>query len=188
MNSSINYLKVIAEESEHKHTILTDGGCANEREYIDGSLNYERIPIDGCSQLYVGDINIILENFSAIPISHKHEDEYLVTNNEEPRSTSPSPLELQEVDQIKKKEEEEVHSHEPSFINSSLNMSEMDIHEALIILHDTQELVSNSCWKFSSFEDASFLEDMYNIQRAMCTIEGNFMSLVFDINNLVEIN
>ena len=50
-----------------------------------------------------------------------------MTDNEEPRSTSPSPLELQEVDQIKKKEEEEVHSHEPSF-EGSLKMSEMNIH------------------------------------------------------------
>ena len=67
-------------------------------------------------------------------------------DNEEPRSTnSPSPLELQEVDQIKKKEEEEVYSHEPSFIEGSLNMSERDIQEALNILHDTQALVSNSC-------------------------------------------
>ena len=64
----------------------------------------------------------------------------------------------------------------------------MDIHEALIILHDTKSLVSNSCWKISSLEDPSFLEDMEKIQRAMCTIKGNFMSLLFDRNNLFEIN
>ena len=29
---------------------------------------------------------------------------------------------------------------------------------------------------------------MEKIQRAMCNIEGNFMSLFFDRNNLVEIN
>ena len=61
-----------------------------------------------------------------------------MADNEEPISTSPSPLELQEVDQIKKKEEGEVHSHEPSFIEGSLNMSEMHI---LSILHDTKALV-----------------------------------------------
>ena len=133
------------------------------------------------------DIEIILENIAAIKISHKHEYEYLVTDNEEPISTSPSPLELQKVDQIKKKEEEEVHSHEPSFIEGSWNMSEMDIHEALIILHDTKALVSNYFWKISSLEEPSFL-DMEKIQRAMCNIEGNFMSLIFDGNNLVEIN
>ena len=36
------------EGSEDNNTILTDGGCANQRESIDGSLNYERVPIDGC--------------------------------------------------------------------------------------------------------------------------------------------
>ena len=84
----------------------------DQRSSIDGCLNYEGVPADGCSQLYVGDIEIRFENIIAIQCSHKHEDEYLVTTNEEPISTSPSPLELQEVDQIKKKEEEEVHSHE----------------------------------------------------------------------------
>ena len=39
-----------------------------------------------------------------------------MVDNEESRSTSLSPLEIQEVDQIKKKEEEDVCSHEPSFI------------------------------------------------------------------------
>ena len=86
--------------------------CSNQRESTDGSLNYEGVPTNGCSQLYVGDIDIRFGNFSAIKSSHNHEDEYLVADNEEPRSNSPSPLTLQEVDQIKKKEEEEVHSHE----------------------------------------------------------------------------
>ena len=75
-----------------------------------------------------------------------------MTGNEEPRSTFPSPLELQEVDQVKKKEEEEVHSHEPSFIEGSLKLTEMDIREALSILYDTKSLVSNSYWKISSLE------------------------------------
>ena len=100
-------------------------------------MNYERVPTNGCSQLYVGDIEIRFENVSAVKISHKHEYEHLVTDNEEPRSTSPSPLEPQEVDHIKQKEEEELRSHEPYFIEGSLNMSERDIQEALIILHDT---------------------------------------------------
>ena len=47
------------EEGEDNNTILTNGGCSNQREYIDGSLNYEVVPIDGCSQIYVGDIEII---------------------------------------------------------------------------------------------------------------------------------
>ena len=46
-----DYRKEHKEESEYKHTIITDGGCENQREYIDGLLNYERVPTDGCSQL-----------------------------------------------------------------------------------------------------------------------------------------
>ena len=76
-------------------------------------MNYERVRIDGWSQLYVGDIDIIFENVSASLIFHNNEDEYLVTDNEEPISNSPSPLELQEVDQINRKEEEYIHQKEP---------------------------------------------------------------------------
>ena len=83
-------------------------------------------------------------NYLKLIAAHKHEDEYLVTDNEEPKSTSPSPLGLQEVE-VKQKKEEEGHSHEPSFIEGYLNMNEMNIDEALIILHDTKLLVSNSC-------------------------------------------
>ena len=90
------------EESEYKHTILTNGGCENQREFIDGSLKYERVPTEVCSQIYVGDIDIRFENVSTSQIYHEHKYEYLVAANEEPRSTSPSPLELQEFDQIKK--------------------------------------------------------------------------------------
>ena len=39
------------DEIEYKHTILTDGGCANQTESTNGSLNYERVPTDGCSTL-----------------------------------------------------------------------------------------------------------------------------------------
>ena len=101
-------------------------------------MNYEGVPTNGRSQIYVGDIEIRFEKFSAIKIYHKHEYEYLVTYNEEPRSTSSSPLELQEVDQIEKKEEEEVPQQEPIFLEGYLNMSEMNIHEALSTLNDTK--------------------------------------------------
>ena len=67
-------------------------------------------------------------------------------------------------------------------------MSEMDINESLSIHRDTKALVSNYCWKISSMEEPSFLEDMETIQREINTIEGNFMSLIFYRNNLVELN
>ena len=60
----------------------------------DGCLNCEGVPTDGCSQLYVGDIEIRFENIVGSQSSHEHEDEYLVKDNEEPRSTFLSPLEL----------------------------------------------------------------------------------------------
>jgi len=66
-------------------------------------------------------------------------------------------------------------------------MIELNIHEALSILHETKSLVSNSCRKVSSLEEPSFLEDMEKIQREMCTIEGNFMSFFYR-NNLVELD
>ena len=67
-------------------------------------------------------------------------------------------------------------------------MSEMDSHEALSILHETKALVSNSCWKVSSLEDPSILEDMEKIQKELCNIKGNFMSFLFDRNHLIELN
>ena len=83
-------------KEESEHTILTDGGCENKREFIDGSLNYERVPTNGCSQLYYCDIEIRFQNYAASQISHEHKYEEIVAANEEPSSTSPSPLELQE--------------------------------------------------------------------------------------------
>ena len=78
---------------------------------------------------------------------------------------------------------------EPHFLEGSLNMNEKKIQEALRILHDTQAFVSNSCWRDTSLEEPSFLEDMEKIQRAMCNIKGNFMYLLFDRkNSLILVN
>ena len=72
------------EEGEDKLRILADGSCENQRESI-----------DGCSQVYAGGIDIIFKNDFAIQISHEDKYEEIVAANEEPRSTSPSPLEIQ---------------------------------------------------------------------------------------------
>ena len=50
--------------------MLIDGGCANQRAHTDGCLNCEVVPIDGCSQLYVGDKQINFEKFGASQSSH----------------------------------------------------------------------------------------------------------------------
>ena len=38
------------------------------------------------------------------------------------------------------------------------------------------------------WKDPSFLEDMENIQRAMCNIKGNFMSFLFYRKNFIELS
>ena len=63
------------EEGEDKHTILIDGGFENQRECIDGTLNYERVTTNGCSKIYAGDIEIRFQNVSASQISHEHKYE-----------------------------------------------------------------------------------------------------------------
>ena len=49
-----------------------------QRSSTDGCLNYEGVPTDGFSQIYVGDIGIRFQNFAASQISSKHENEDLV--------------------------------------------------------------------------------------------------------------
>ena len=111
----------------------------------------------------------------------------LAAVEEETRSTSPSPLELHEVGPSKKEEDEDVNLQEPHFLEGSLKMNEKKIQEALSIPHDTQALVSNYCWKISSLEYPSFLEDMEKIQGARCNIKGNFMYLLFYRKNFIEL-
>ena len=108
-------------------------------------------------------------------------------NSHEIDEVSPSPLELHEVGLSKKEEDEEVHLKEPHFLKGSLNMNENKIQEALSILHDTQSLVSNSCWRSTSLEVPSFPEDREKIQRAMCNIKGNFMYLLFNRKNVIKL-
>ena len=154
-----------------------------QRASTDGCLNYEGVPTSGCSHLYVGDIEINFESVAARQTSIKPENEYLVAVEEEIRSNSPSPLELHEVGSSKKEEDENFNLQEPHFLEGSLKMNEKKIQEALRILHDTQALVSNSCWRATSLEDPSFLEDMEKIQRVLCNIKGNFMYFIFDRKN-----
>ena len=45
-----------------------------QRASTNGCLNYEGVPTDGFSQIYVGDIEIRFENVSTRKISSKHEN------------------------------------------------------------------------------------------------------------------
>ena len=88
----------------------------------------------------------------------------------------------------KKEEDDEVHLQEPHFIEGSLKMNENNIQDTLRILHDTKSLLSNSCYRATSLEEPSFLEDMENIQREMCNIKGNFMSFLFDRKSGIDLS
>ena len=88
----------------------------------------------------------------------------------------------------KKEEYEEVNLQEPHFLEGSLKMNENKIQESLSIVHDTQSLVSNSCWRATSLEDPSFLKYMEKIQREMCNIKGNFMCFIYDRKNVIDLS
>ena len=74
-----------------------------QRASTNGCLNYEGVPTDGCSQLYVGDIEIIFQNVVASKISSKHENEDLVAVEEETRSTSHHHLSFMKLVQARRK-------------------------------------------------------------------------------------
>ena len=114
-----NFLIENTEDNFETHDTLE----MKQRASTDGCLNYEGVPTNGCSQLYVGDIEIRFQNVVASQNSIKHENEYLVVVEEETQSTYPSPLELHEVGPRKKEEDEEVHLQEPHFLEGSLNMN-----------------------------------------------------------------
>ena len=150
-DTSHKYEEVSIENTEDN--FKTDSTLEMKRRAsTDGCLKYEGVPTNGCSHLYVGDIEITFESVVASQNSIKHENEDLVAVEEETISTSPSPLDLHEVGPSKKEEDEEVHLQEPHFLEGSLKMNEK------------------------------------KIQRVMCNIKGNFMSLIFDRNQLFELN
>ena len=144
-------------------------GCAEED--LDILDMDSRASTDGCSSLYVGDIEIPIEEIVASIHSFEHRD--LAVEQKDPGSTFTSPLELHEVDSTD--DEEEVYSHEPSHLVGSLNMGEKKINKSLHILHNTHVSLSDLCLRATSLEDSSFLEAMENIQRVMYTIQSNFL-------------
>ena len=78
---------------------------------------------DGCSSFYVGDIEIHIEEFVASTHSFEHIN--LVSEKKDPGLNFFSPLELNEVDLIDN--EEDVHSHEPSYLVGPLLLDEKKI-------------------------------------------------------------
>ena len=71
---------------------------------------------DEFSPIYVGEIEILIEDICKYRYLFEHRD--LVAKGKYPRSISTSPLELHEVDSTD--DEKEVHSYEPSHLVGSL--------------------------------------------------------------------
>ena len=78
----------------------------------DGYQNNMDTSTDVCSSLYVGDININIEDIVASTHSFEHSD--LEAEGKDQGLTSNSALEIHEVDYVY--DEEEFHSHEPSWL------------------------------------------------------------------------
>ena len=123
-----------------------------ERVPTDGCSNFIEISMEGFPSLYVGDIEISLEE-------------------KIPRSTSTSPLEFHEVD-TREREEEEVHLQEPHFLVGSLKTSKCRITESIHTLHRTSALMENICW---NLEENCSIEDMEKFQKAVTSTKGSFM-------------
>ena len=66
-------------------------------------------------------------------------------------------------------------------------MDENKIQEALHLLHDTHDSVSHQCWITASLEGQTFLEAKDKIQKALSTIQGDFLQLLSDRYDLFEL-
>ena len=81
-------------------------------------------------------------------------------------------------------EEEEVHLPEIHFILGSLKMSDCKIKDSLHTLHGTHALMKNICWKL---EEKYSMEDMEKFQKAMISTRGNFMQLLSDRYDFLDL-
>ena len=68
------------------------------------------------------------------------------------------------------------------------NMDENKIQESLHLLHDTHASVSHQCWITASLEDQSSLESKEEMQKALSTIQGEFLKLLYDRDDLIEVD
>ena len=66
-------------------------------------------------------------------------------------------------------------------------MDENNIQVALHLLHDTHALVSQQCWLVASLEDQSSLESKEEMQKALSTIQGEFLKLFSDRDDLIKV-
>ena len=67
-------------------------------------------------------------------------------------------------------------------------MDEKKIQEALHLIRDTHASVSHQCWIAASLEDQSSLESKEEMQKALSTIQGEFLKLIYDRDDLIEVS
>ena len=66
-------------------------------------------------------------------------------------------------------------------------MDEKNIQEDLHLIHDTHALVSHQCWITASLDDQSSLEAKEEIQKALSTIQGDFLQFISNRDYFFEL-
>ena len=77
---------------------------------------------------------------------------------------------------------------EPHSFPWPLKMDENNIQKALHIFQDTHSSVAHQCWIAASLEDQSSLESKEEMQKALSTIQGEFLKLLSDRDDFIEVS
>ena len=128
--------------------------------------------------------NICENKNPTIIIEYIYEPSILASGKEETNIHEEKYTSLE--DNCSKKEGDDFPKEPHSFL-WPLKMDENNIQEALHLLHDTHALVSYKCWIFASLEDHASLEAKEEIQEALYTIQGDFLQLISDRDDLFEL-
>ena len=67
-------------------------------------------------------------------------------------------------------------------------MDEKNIKNALHLLQDTHYLMAHQCWIDASLEDQSSLDSKEYMHKALSTIQGEFLKLISDRDDLIEVS
>ena len=86
-----------------------------------------------------------------------------------------------------RKEEGGDFPQEPHSFPWPLKMDEKNIQKALHLLQDTHSSVAHQCWIVASLEDQSSLESKQEMQKALFTIQGEFLQLISNRDDLIEL-
>ena len=67
-------------------------------------------------------------------------------------------------------------------------MDEKKIQKDLHLLQDTHSSVAHQCWIAASLEDQSSLESKEEMQNALSTIQGEFLKLISNRDDFIEVS